>query len=98
VKSPWLGINLDTGNFQTDDPYADLASCAPYAVNVQLKVEIKRRHAAKSELSDIPRLARILREANYQGYVALEYEAAEDPAQAVPGWLDKMKQAFAAKG
>jgi sugar phosphate isomerase/epimerase len=98
VKSPWLGINLDTGNFQTDDPYADLASCAPYAVNVQLKVEIKRRNAAKNEPSDIPRLARILREANYQGYVALEYEAAEDPGQAIPGWLDKMKQAFAAKG
>jgi sugar phosphate isomerase/epimerase len=23
VKSPWIGINLDTGNFHTDDPYAD---------------------------------------------------------------------------
>ena len=25
VKSPWVGVNLDTGNFHTDDPYADLA-------------------------------------------------------------------------
>jgi len=33
VKSPWLGINLDTGNFHTDDPYADLVKIAPYAVN-----------------------------------------------------------------
>src|SRR5205085_11911454 len=70
VKSPWFGVNLDTGNFQTDDPYADLARCAPYAVNVQVKGEIKRR-ISLTELSDIPRLARILRESNYQDYVAL---------------------------
>ena len=94
VKSPWLGVNLDTGNFQTDDPYTDLARCAPYAVNVQLKVEIKRRNSPQ-ELSDIDRLARILRDVNYQGYVALEYEAREDPWQTIPGWLKKMKQAFA---
>ncbi len=96
VKSPWVGINLDTGNFHTDDPYADLARCAPYAVNVQFKSEIKRR-GQKTELADLPRLAKILREANYQGYVALEYEAAEDPWKAVPGLLQRMKEAFAAK-
>jgi sugar phosphate isomerase/epimerase len=96
VKSPWLGVNLDTGNFQTDDPYADLARCAPYAVNVQVKVEIKRRSAAKHEPSDLPRLAKLLREANYQGYVALEYEAAPDPWEAVPAWLKQLKEALAA--
>src|SRR5947207_8265271 len=95
VKSPWLGVNLDTGNFQTDDPYADLVRCAPYAVNVQLKVEIHPRGGQK-QLSDISRLMKILRDANYQGYVALEYEAAEDPWKAIPGWLDKMKAAIAA--
>jgi len=95
VKSPWLGINLDTGNFHTDDPYADLAKCAPYAVNVQLKADIQKR-GQKQELSDLPRLAKILREANYQGYVALEYESAEDPWKAVPVLLKKMKELFAA--
>ena len=95
VKSPWLGINLDTGNFHTDDPYADLAKCAPYAVNVQLKADIQKR-GQKQEPSDLPRLAKILREANYQGYVALEYESAEDPWKAVPVLLKKMKDLFAA--
>jgi sugar phosphate isomerase/epimerase len=94
VKSPWLGINLDTGNFQTDDPYADLVKCAPYAVNVQLKAEIHRRGKAKEE-ADVARLIRILRDANYQGYVALEYEAEEDAWTGVPKWLQKMKQAMA---
>jgi len=91
VKSPWVGINLDTGNFHTDDPYADLASCAPYAVNVQVKSEIQKR-GQKKELADLARLVKILRDANYQGFVALEYEAAEDPWQAVPPLLRQLRE------
>ncbi len=89
VQSPWIGINLDTGNFHTDDPYADIERCAPYAVNVQVKVEIQRR-GGKPEPSDYPRVLKILREANYQGWVALEYEAAEDPFTAVPRHLREL--------
>lgn len=95
VKSPWVGINLDTGNFHTDDPYADLARCAPYAVNVQVKTEIKRRGAPAKEESDVKRLVKILRDANYQGFVALEYEAKPDPWKAVPEWLKKLGDALA---
>ena len=95
IKSPWVGINLDTGNFHTPDPYESIALCAPYAVNVQLKGEIKRRDHAQ-EPADLERLAKILREANYQGYVALEYESAPDPWKAVPELLKQMKAAFAA--
>jgi len=91
VKSPWLGVNLDTGNFQTDDPYADLARCAPYAVNVQVKVEIHRHGQPKSEPADLARVIKILRDANYQGYLALEYESAPDPWKAVPEWLKQLK-------
>jgi sugar phosphate isomerase/epimerase len=93
VKSRWVGINLDTGNFHTDDPYGDLAKCAPYAVNVHFKVDIQKR-GAKAEPTDPARIAQILRDANYQGYVSLEYEAAPDPWQAVPAWLEKMRAAF----
>ena len=95
VQSPWFGINLDTGNFTSEDPYAELAACAPYAVNVQIKVEVRRKGAAKPEPADLPRLVRLLREANYQGYVALEYEAAEDPWAAVPRWLKALQDAIA---
>ena len=95
VKSPWLGINLDTGNFHTDDPYADLVKIAPYAVNVQLKGEI-HREGKEAEPADLPRLVKILRDADYQGYVALEYESKEDPWTAVPRLLKQMKELFAA--
>ncbi|MFO0965321.1 MAG: sugar phosphate isomerase/epimerase family protein [Gemmataceae bacterium] len=86
VKSPWFGVNLDTGNFQTKDPYADLARIAPYAVTVQLKTEIQRQGAKKEE-ADLKRLITILRDAGYRGYVALEYEAAEEARKAVPRYL-----------
>ncbi len=94
VKSPWLGVNLDTGNFHSADPYAELAQCAPYAVNVQVKVEIKRAGAKEGEPSDLPLVVKILRDANYQGWVALEYEAKEDPWKAVPVWLGYLREAM----
>ncbi len=89
VKSPWVGINLDTANFHTADPYGDLARCAPYAVNVQVKTELRAKDK-KSEPTDLKRIVQILREANYQGYVVLEYEAAEDPYTAVPQALKEL--------
>lgn len=93
VKSPWIGVNLDTGNFHTADPYADLEKCAPYAVNVQFKSEVSAR-GKKKEPADLGRVLEILRKANYQGYVALEYEAAEDPWKAVPPLLERMAKAM----
>ncbi len=92
VKSPWVGINLDTGNFHTDDPYADLAKCAPYAVNVQFKGKISRRGQRGSEPADYTRTFGILRDANYQGWVVLEYELPEDPWKRVPEMLDRMRE------
>jgi sugar phosphate isomerase/epimerase len=94
VRSPWLGINLDTGNFHTADPYADIEACAPYAVNIQIKAEMSARGQKKS-LADLPRLIRILREARYQGFVVLEYESAEDPWKAVPVLLGELRAAMA---
>ena len=91
VKSPWFGINWDSGNFRTDDPYHDLETIAPYAVNVQWKAEVQPRGAKEKQPVDLPRIVKILRAANYQGYVALEYEAAEDPWVAVPRLLKEMR-------
>ncbi len=92
VKSDWFGVNLDTGNFHTADPYADLARLAPYAVTVQLKTEIRRAGQKKPEEADLKRLLGLLRSANYRGYVALEYEAAEDAKAAVPRYVTMLRK------
>jgi sugar phosphate isomerase/epimerase len=93
VKSHWVGINLDSGNFHSADPYADFAKCVPYAVNVQMKTEVTPR-GQKKQAADLERFVKILQDARYQGYVVLEYEAAEDPYIGVPRALEQLRRAF----
>jgi sugar phosphate isomerase/epimerase len=90
IDAPNFGVNLDTGNFRTPDPYADLAQLAPYAINVQVKTELSREGKTKEE-ADLARVVAILREARYAGYVVLEYEAAEDPMSAVPRHIKTLR-------
>jgi len=92
VQSPWFGVNLDTGNFRSADPYADMAAVAPYALNVQVKVEV--RVGGKAEPSDYKRIVKILRAAGYRGYLALEYEAREDPLSAIPRHVTALREAI----
>jgi sugar phosphate isomerase/epimerase len=94
VNSPWLGINLDSGNFHGGDPYKDFAACVPYALNVQIKAEIDNPAGGKMP-ADFARLTQILRDAGYQGWIALEYESEENPAVAVPRHLRALKTLFA---
>lgn len=90
VESGWFGVNFDSGNFHTEDPYADLARIAPYAVNAQVKTEIRRAGGGREE-ADMERILAILAEADYRGYVALEYEAGEEPKEAVPRYLETLQ-------
>jgi len=90
VNSPWVGINLDSGNFHTADPYGDVAKCAPYAVNVQIKAVMKPAGSTESQPADYARIITILREANYQGFVTLEFEEKEDPYIGVPREFARM--------
>ena len=97
VKSPWFGVNLDSGNFHSADPYAELEQIAPYAINAQIKVVIQRgdRKQAKKEPSDLKRLAKMMTDVGYRGYIVLEYEEEGDPREECPQWLDKIRAAFA---
>jgi sugar phosphate isomerase/epimerase len=90
IKGPNFGVNLDTGNFHGPDPYAEIAQAAPYAVNVQVKTEIRRRGHSK-EPADLSRVVTILRDAKYSGYVVLEYNAPEDPKTAVPRYVKTLR-------
>ena len=90
VDSPWVGICLDSGNFRTEDPYADMEKCAPWAINMQLKVMVHPR-GGDDEETDFERVLAMLRAVNYQGYVVLEYEEPEDPYVAVPRYLEQLR-------
>jgi sugar phosphate isomerase/epimerase len=92
IDRPNFGVNLDTGNFRGEDPYAEIAELAPYAVNVQVKTEIHRQGGSGKEDADLARLIAILREARFSGYVVLEYEAAEDPLVAIPRHIKTLRK------
>lgn len=91
VQSEWFGVNLDTGNFRSADPYQDLARIAPYAVTVQVKTEISGPGGTRGA-ADMGRIISLLKAAAYRGFVALEYEAKEDPKTAVPRHLRELRK------
>jgi sugar phosphate isomerase/epimerase len=90
VKSKWLGVNIDTGNFRTPDPYADIAKIAPYGVVSQVKTEVSPN--GKTVEADLGRVIKILKDANFHGYVALEYEAKEEAKTAVPKYVKELRK------
>ena len=94
VDSPWIGINLDTGNFFTDTPYIDLERCSLHTVNVQVKVNMRKPGPEREHYpADFDRIADILKRANYQGFTVLEYEEG-NPFDEIPNYLKKLDAAL----
>src|SRR5262245_47293856 len=93
VGSPWLGINLDTGNWP-GDPYEGIERLAPYATIVQAKTYYGGGVWYTLDL-DYPRIAKILKNAGFKGWVSLEMEGKEPAETAVPKSLEVLRAAFA---
>jgi L-ribulose-5-phosphate 3-epimerase len=92
IRSPWLKITLDTGNF-LEDMYPQMERMAPHAVLVQAKTYYGGGEWYTLDI-DYQRVARILRDAKYGGYISLEFEGKEDPATGVPKSLELFRKAF----
>ena len=92
TNSPWLGALMDTGNF-LEDPYTKLTAIAPKTVFVQAKTYPGGGEWYTLDL-DYRRIARILEDAGYTGYVSLEMEGKEAPESAVPKSITQLQKAF----
>lgn len=90
--SPWMGLNMDTGNF-SGDPYSQIAELAPYATIVQAKTYYGGGEWYTLDL-DYAKIAGILRQANFKGFVSLEMEGKENPDTAVVKSFDVLRKAF----
>lgn len=93
IGNPALGANLDTGNFRTPDPYADMAEAAPVAVSVQVKSDLTPT-GQPTRATDYGKVVALLKRANYRGHVTLEYEGKGEPTTAVPAELAALKKAL----
>jgi sugar phosphate isomerase/epimerase len=94
ISSPWLGGLMDTGNF-LEDPYDKLKQIAPKTTFVQAKTYHGGGEWYTLDL-DYKRIAKILADVNYTGYVSLEMEGKENPDTAVPKSIAVLREAFGA--
>jgi sugar phosphate isomerase/epimerase len=92
ISSPYYGGLMDTGNFM-EDPYEKLAMIAPKTVYVQAKTYFGGGEWYTLDL-DYKRIARILSEAGYKGYVSLEFEGKDPADSAVPKSIEMLRTAF----
>lgn len=92
IPSPWLGGLMDTGNF-LEEPYEKLQQIAPRTVYVQAKTYFGGGEWYTLDL-DYKRIAKLLADVNYNGYVTLEMEGREHADTAVPKSLAILREAF----
>jgi len=90
--SPFIGALMDTGNF-LEDPYDKLKAIAPKTVFVQAKTYYGGGLWYTLDL-DYRRIAGILADAGYSGYVSLEMEGKEQADTAVPKSLGVLRKSF----
>lgn len=96
VGHDWCAAMVDTGNYNTADPYADIAMVAPRAVNWQIKETL--HGTAASPRTDVKRLLTIIRQAGYRGYLPIETlrmgRADYDSFREIPRMLDDVRAAI----
>lgn len=95
VDSPWFKAILDMGNFIfEDDIYAAMETIAPYVWLAHAKTYHGGGTWYTLEL-DYARVFRILLDANFQGFVSIEMEGAEDALTAMPKSVAMLQEAWA---
>ncbi len=92
IDSPWLRATLDTGNF-LENQYPQYEQLAPEAVFVQAKTYFGGGTWYDLDI-DYDRVARILRDVDYRGYISLEFEGKEKHETAIPKSLALLRKAF----
>lgn len=92
VGSDWFALNVDIGSLRTADPYQEIARLAPHACTWQVKQSVYRKGV--EEPTDLRRLASILRESGYRGYLPLETLGAGDPVAKLRRWLSEVREAL----
>jgi sugar phosphate isomerase/epimerase len=95
ADSPWLQVTMDTGNF-LEDQYEQLSLLAPKTVYVQAKTYYGGGVWYSLDI-DYPRVAGLLQQHGYQGYVSLEFEGTAPWQEAIPNSLELLRSAFGIK-
>lgn len=95
IKSPWLAMTLDTGNF-LEQSYEQMEQMAASSVPIAL-VQAKTYYGGGRWYSldlDYARVASILQKEGYRGWISLEFEGNDDAETGVPKSLAMLRKHF----
>lgn len=87
VNSDWFGLILDCGSLPSNDPYTEIEKLAPYANYYFVKEHVKTQDSTKIP-ADIERIASIIKNQNYKGYVSFESLADGDTKAIIKDMLE----------
>lgn len=90
VNSPWLGLLMDTGNF-LENPYDKLEKIVSKTSFVQAKTYYGGGEWYSLDL-DYQRIIAMLKKANYQGYISIEFEGKEPGIVGVQKSVDLLRK------
>jgi len=91
VNSPWVKLNLDTGNYHDTDMYDALKRSMQYATHMHGKIHKLSPDGRELEF-DYDKIFKILKEANYRGFFNIEYEGKEEELEYVPKSFEMMRR------
>jgi sugar phosphate isomerase/epimerase len=77
VQHEWLGLVLDIGSYRTGDPYEQIKSTIPLAVNWQIKENIYENGIEKKV--DLAKLFDLIKNSTYKGFIPIETLGNGDP-------------------
>ncbi|MCJ7467234.1 MAG: sugar phosphate isomerase/epimerase [Maribacter sp.] len=92
VDSEWFGLILDIGSLQTEDPYDEIEKLAPYA-NYWFIKEHVYPNGIKTPVN-MEKVATIIRNQGYQGYVSFESLSDADPKLIVTSMLNSFRTEY----
>jgi len=78
VNSPYVRLNIDTGNYLgfDSDMYKGIADSMKYALYCHLKVHKITKEGETSDF-DLDKVFKVLSDAKYRGWISIEYEGQE---------------------
>ncbi len=93
VDSEWFGLILDTGSLPSENTYDDIEKLAPYGNYWFIKEHVKTKDSVKVPV-DLKKMASIIKNQGYQGYVSFESLSEGDTKEIIRTMFHTFKSEF----
>ena len=77
VNKEWFGLVLDIGSYRIGDPYEQIKTTIPFAVNWQIK-ELIYENGQETKV-DLSRIFKLINASDYKGFIPIETLGKGDP-------------------